>query len=183
MNGTRMFRPADRVSLYFPNRSTTPARACGMIFTVLASMPTTNSSSSTARIINAIATTISFSVAELGKRMDVRRRAADLEDLHGRADLDGLVLVVRRGGPDLAPQLDLPDGEAGHPLGDDSPLAEQLAGAEDEVGALVEARDQRRPDQPEHRDRRGAGEEHLDRYPGAQRGAHRTGERADGQHR
>src|SRR3954451_9929678 len=123
MNGTRMFRPAGRVSLYFPNRSTTPARACGMIFTVLASITTTNSSSSTATISNAIGTTVSFSVAELGKRVHVRRGAADLEDLHGRSHLDGLVLVVRRGRPDLAPELDLPDREAGHPLGDDGPLA------------------------------------------------------------
>src|SRR3954451_13275462 len=84
-NGTTMFRPAGSVSLYLPKRSTTPARACGMIRTVFASSTITKISSSASRIRIAV-TGLSYlrrSLAELGDRVDVRRGAADLEDLHG----------------------------------------------------------------------------------------------------
>src|SRR3954464_10904013 len=104
MNGTTMFRPAGRVSLYLPNRSTIPARACGMIRTVFASRMITNSSRIAARIRTTV-TDVSSSFAELADGVDVRRRATDLEDLHGAARLDGDVLVVRRGRPGVPGQV------------------------------------------------------------------------------
>src|SRR4051794_9103231 len=113
-----MLRPAGSVSLYFPNRSTIPARAWGTIRIVLASRGTTKRNSRTSRMstISAPMGTPSALVVRRGRgansgldaryRMDVRRGSADLQDLDGAPRLDGERLVVRLGRPDLAGQLD-----------------------------------------------------------------------------
>src|SRR6478752_232078 len=111
-----MLRPAGSVALYLPKRSTMPARACGTIWTVFASSMITKMTTSNSRIRITRGTRLSLSFAELGDWMDVRRRAADLEDLHSGAGFDREVLVVRRCRPGLPRQLDLADREAGHPL-------------------------------------------------------------------
>ena len=52
-----MFSPAGRLVLYFPKRSTMPARACGTIRTVLTSTATANS---TTRINSTSAAVIAY---------------------------------------------------------------------------------------------------------------------------
>src|SRR3954469_15418401 len=142
MNGTTMLRPAGRDSLYLPKRSRMPARACGMIRTVRASMMTTNS---TIRISRAYTTSMAApslggagSGHQLADRMDVRRGAADREHLDRRPRGDRERVVVGTGRPDLAGQLDPSWGMGGELLGHDALLADQLVHAADEVGALVE---------------------------------------------
>src|SRR6478609_134930 len=186
MKGTTMLRPAGRVLRYLPKRSTTPARACGTIRTVLARSTTTKISSRASRIRITGGTSDSSScfglAVELGDRVDVRRGTADLEHLDRGSGLDGEVLVVRRGAPGLARELDLIDSQTGDPLGDGGTLAQELVGAEHEVGALVEARYQRGPDQRQHRDRSDRGDDELQREAAAERSGDRTATGPDGEH-
>ena len=50
MNGMTIVSPGSSVRLYRPNRSTTPARACGMTRTVRAAMNSAKTTSTTATI-------------------------------------------------------------------------------------------------------------------------------------
>src|SRR5687768_13354839 len=103
MNGTTILRPASRVCWYFPKRSTMPARACGTILTVLASMTMANSASR-ASTMSAVMTLLRLwcSGFETVDGVDVGGGAADLEHLDGLAGLDGERLVVGLGAPDVA---------------------------------------------------------------------------------
>src|SRR3954452_20291984 len=108
-NGTTMLRPAGSVSLYFPNRSTMPARACGMIRTVLASSTMTKAKNRTAIPSRYGVTGCSQSGSgwlgvggrsrlERGvDRVHVDGRTLHGEHLDGRAGLDGQRAVVRDG--------------------------------------------------------------------------------------
>src|SRR6476619_6676065 len=139
-----MLRPAGRVCLYLPKRSTMPARAWGTIRTVLASSTMTNRNSNASSINRAV---MPSSFLQLGRsrlegrdRVDVRRGAPDLEDLDGLPRCDGEVLVVRRRRPDLARQPDAARLHGRDLLGDDATLADELAVAEPELGAGVQPR-------------------------------------------
>src|SRR6476659_7027752 len=102
MNGTTTLRPAGSVSLYFPKRSTMPARACGMIRTVLASRTTTKSRTTSANPSrNGIGTPLRpggrkrcGSWLEPADGVDVGGRALDGEHLDRLADGDGQGLVI-----------------------------------------------------------------------------------------
>src|SRR3954453_5393399 len=119
-NGTTTLRPAGRLALYFPNRSTIPARACGTMRTVLASTATTKT---TTRISTTSAGCMvsSFSVPSTNLRVETRYlvhercRALDLQYVDPRARFDDQVLVVRTGGPQLAVDAH-PAAVGGHPL-------------------------------------------------------------------
>ena len=90
-----MLRPAGRVSLYLPKRSTMPARACGTIRTVLASRTTTKTTTSSEQDQQGCRHSVLLRVGRLGRtcgsgleaghRVDVGRRALDLQDLDGLA--------------------------------------------------------------------------------------------------
>src|SRR4051812_17634981 len=87
-------RPAVRVSLYLPNRSTMPARACGTMRTVLLSTRTTNSKNRMRGTNRYGLTSVSWvggpSLVERGVRgMDVDGGALDGQHLDGLACLDG----------------------------------------------------------------------------------------------
>src|SRR5690349_13096579 len=158
-----MFRPAGSVSLYLPNRSTMPARACGMIRTVRASITTTNR---TTRISRAYTTSMAApslfggpdSGHQLAHGVDVRRGAADREHLDRRPGRDREGLVVRAGRPDLARQLDASRVVGRELLGDDRLLSDEPVGAGDQIGPGVQLLDQVGAHQREHR-RRAAGRE------------------------
>src|SRR5215213_7276070 len=123
MNGSTMLSPAGSVPLYLPKRSTMPARACGTMRTVLASRTMTNRSNRASGIRNSTGTS---SGVETRDRVDIGGGASDLEHLDGLAGLDDEVLVVRRGRPDLAGQLDSTVLERGDLLGHLALLAHQL---------------------------------------------------------
>src|SRR5688572_15443398 len=130
MNGTSSLRPASSVSWYLPKRSTTPARACGMIFTVFASSTTANNASS-ATITSTIMRGLRFggrpSGLESGDGVDVRRSASDLEHLDRLPRFDGQRVVVRLGRPDLSGQLDPAGRDRGDLLGHEPLHTDQLA--------------------------------------------------------
>src|SRR4051812_42664357 len=169
-----MLRPAGSVSLYFPNRSTMPARACGMIRTVLASSTMTKAKNRTAIPSRYGVTGCSQSGSgwlgvggrsrlERGvDRVHVDGRTLHGEHLDGRAGLDGQRAVVRDGRPDLTGELDPPGLMAGDLLGDDGLAADHLAVPELQLRAALEVLDEVGPDQREHRHRRASGEQHLE---------------------
>src|SRR6266540_4826772 len=98
-NGTTSVSPGVSVRLYRPRRSTTPARACGMMRTVRASTKSTKSAT-TASTISVVTTGLLF--------VDERRRALDLDDLGARTRLEHLVLHVRPSRPLLAADANAP---------------------------------------------------------------------------
>src|SRR5687767_9750725 len=179
MNGTTTLRPAGSVPLYLPKRSTMPARACGTMRTVLASITMTNSSNSASRMRNSMGTS---SGVETRDGVDVGGGAPDLEHLDGLAGLDDDVLVVRRGGPDLPRQLDPAVVEGGDLLGHHALLADQLAVAEPEVRAAIDPLHEAGADQAERAHRRRRRDEDLDHDMGVEGGGHHAGHRADGEH-
>src|SRR4051794_20055804 len=95
--GTTSARPGSSVRWQRPSRSTTPARACGMI-----RMPRATVISTTAATTMS---TIKLAKGVLFLFVYQRRGALDLHDLDPGAGLEGVVLVVGAGGPDLAVQL------------------------------------------------------------------------------
>src|ERR1051325_8884858 len=123
-----MLRPAGSVSLYLPKRSTIPARACGMIRTVRASITSTNR---TTRISRAYTTSMAAPSLEgsghqLADGVHVGRGAADREHLDRSPGGDGEGLVVRAGRPDLSGQLHPSGVVDGQLLGDDTLLPDEL---------------------------------------------------------
>src|SRR3954453_2682214 len=93
-SGKTMCSPGRSVGLYPPQRSTTPARACGITRTVFAARNTANTNSTASTIRPTIGSSLL-----LGHE---RRRAADLHDVPPRAGVDDLVVVVASRRPDLA---------------------------------------------------------------------------------
>src|SRR5271169_3897322 len=95
-NGTTSVSPGDSVRLYRPSRSTTPARACGTIFTVRHNVSRTRKTTMAAAISGYMSAP-SF--------VDERGRALDLHHFDLRAGLIHRVLRVRARRPFLAADL------------------------------------------------------------------------------
>src|SRR6188472_3020029 len=187
MNGTTMLRPAGSVSLYLPKRSTMPARACGMIRTVLTSSRTTNSRIRTKSprrygVTRGFLSVGGSRLEGLVHRVDEDGGALHGQHLHGLAGLDGERLVVGTGTPDLAVQLHAAGGDAGDDLGDERLVTDDLAVPELEVGTGVQAPDEVGPDQGQHRHGGAGGDQDLQDEGQADAGADGPGDRADRQH-
>src|SRR3954468_8625981 len=121
MNGMTMLSPGANVRLWRPQRSTTPARACGITRTVRAARNSANTTSTTATIRPAISCLLLL--------CHERRRAPDLHDMHPGARLDHDVVVVAASGPDLPVDPHAPDAlVVGDALEHDRAAADQRRG-------------------------------------------------------
>src|SRR5690349_14612403 len=98
-----MLSPGCRVVRYLPNRSTTPARACGTMRIVCASSTITKIARTAS---SESATDMVSSSGELRTLEHVGRGALDADDVHDGPGRDRVLLQVWRGGPLLAADLD-----------------------------------------------------------------------------
>src|SRR4051812_32432465 len=109
-----------------------PARACGMIRTVLASTRIAKSTRTTKNAKTNVMRVASARGVRSGPQLVgaeyVGRGALDRHDVDRGALLDLVVLVVGPGGPDLAVDLHASRRRVGQRLDDVAPLADQCLG-------------------------------------------------------
>src|SRR6188508_2301852 len=177
-----MLSPGESVTRYLPNRSTMPARACGMIRTVLASRMTTKMTKTARMIKPVMVPPLPLLCGARSGAADVGRRAPDLDHLGAFTGLDLVELVVRGGGPLVAADLDPTGLSRREDRQHLDRVADQCRRPGLQLGTGVERLDQARPQERDQPDRGAHREHQRDRAGQAEQGREHPDEAADRQH-